>query len=1273
MLGRPLSVLSAALLTAAPMLAAGSAKPLKPSSVKPSHFGISAPAKSLPPAAPRPGDNRPALWGRENEELPKAQNPIATGQRDGALQLGPVGGTTMPPTIQNFEGNSSQDNFDAFGFRLFPPDTNGAAGLTQYVQMTNLLVRIWNKTGTPLTAPFKMSSLFASMPESICSTHDDGDPIVVYDQLADRWLLSQFAFLDDGLVAPYHECVAVSVTGDATGSWYVWDFETPGLEFPDYPKFGVWPDGYYMTTNQFIGGIQFDGAGVFAFDRAAMLAGDPNAGMVYFNLDLASHPEAIGGMLPSSVDGRVPPAAGEPNVFSYFVADEFGDPSDGLRLFDFHVDFANPAASTFTERPESPLAVAAFNPSSPPGRRDIRQPAPATDLAALDAITDRLLFRLAYRNFGDHESLVVTHSVNVGTGTTLATFQAAPRYYELQRSGGAWSVAEQGTYAPDTDSRWMGSVAQDNQGNLAVGYSVSSATTFPSIRYAGRLTTDPPGALGQSETSLIAGTGVQRNENPGSRWGDYSAMTVDPVDDCTFWYTQEYYTAASQASSTAGWLTRVGSFKFPGCTAAPSGTLSGTVTKCTGGAPLEGAVVSLGNGYTRITDASGDYSMAVAPGNYTATVTLKGYVVGGGPVTVTDGNTTDADFCLVGTPVIVTDGFSLVAESCAPGNGVVDPGELVTISFCLENQGGGATTDLVATLLPGNGVISPSGPQSYGSKNPGASVCREFTFMADPFPACGAPLEPTFQLVDPLHGSTDLGTLVFKVPTGIVAQVDSVDFDGVTAPALPAGWTTTGTGPWVTTTTTPDTPPNAAFGDDTTINVDSRLASAPFAITSAAAQVTFRNAFDLEEGWDGGILEVSTDGDTFVELTEAGGSFVTGGYNAVINPFAVSPLAGKPAWTGDSLGYITTTANLPPSVAGHDVTLRWRLVADDAITANGWWVDTLTLSDAGCCWAPAPVSMTADAPVGVAAPQGGSNLNGVIEPGETFVLNPGWFNGGPSAANLLGIFSNFDGPVGATYTILDGSADYGLINPGATNTCRTATNDCPTLSIDNPATRPAIHWDAAVEEQPLISARSGSVTNLRTWVLHVGGSFLDVPTSLNFYPFIETIFHKGITGGCGTGDSYCPGNNVTRAQMAVFLLKAEHGAAYLPPPCTGIFGDVPCPSLFANWIEQLAAEGITAGCAGGANYCPSNPVLRQQMAVFLLKTLEGPTYVPPACASVFGDVPCPSTFANWIEDLAARQITGGCGGGNFCPANPNTRGQMAVFLTKTFGLTLYGP
>jgi hypothetical protein len=288
--------------------------------------------------------------------------------------------------------------------------------------------------------------------------------------------------------------------------------------------------------------------------------------------------------------------------------------------------------------------------------------------------------------------------------------------------------------------------------------------------------------------------------------------------------------------------------------------------------------------------------------------------------------------------------------------------------------------------------------------------------------------------------------------------------------------------------------------------------------------------------------------------------------------------------------------------------------------------------------------------------------NGVLEPDETAVVTPGWRNSGASAAAVTGDASNFTGPAGPSYTLQDAVADYGSIAAGDTADCLTATGDCYAVEISG--ARPQTHWDATLEE-----TISSGVT--KTWRLHVGESFADVPTSHPFYRFVETILHNGVTGGCGGAD-YCPDNQTRRDQMAVFVLKAKESQAYVPPACTGVFADVPCPGPFADWVEDLFNRGITGGCGGG-NYCPDSPVLRQQMAVFLLKTLLGSDYVPPTCAGLFGDVPCASPFADWVEDLFNRGITGGCGGGNYCPTAVTTRGQMAVFIQKTFGLLLYGP
>jgi hypothetical protein len=306
---------------------------------------------------------------------------------------------------------------------------------------------------------------------------------------------------------------------------------------------------------------------------------------------------------------------------------------------------------------------------------------------------------------------------------------------------------------------------------------------------------------------------------------------------------------------------------------------------------------------------------------------------------------------------------------------------------------------------------------------------------------------------------------------------------------------------------------------------------------------------------------------------------------------------------------------------------------------------------------------------------GAGNQNGVLEMGETATIAPTWHNGGADTFTLQGLVSDFSGPAGANYVVDDGSADYGAIAASANANCETATGDCIALHIDG--TRPAQHFDALLTEQPNVGFLAPTADALppQVWTLHVGGSFDDVASSDPFYRYIETIFHFGVTGGCGA-PGYCPATSVTRAQMAVFLLKAKNGAAYTPPACTGtVFPDVPCTGgIFDPWIEDLAGQGFTGGCGGG-NYCPGDPVTRAQMAVFLLKVKQGGPYVPPACTgTVFTDVPCTGgIFDPWIEDLAGRGVTGGCGSGAYCPGNPNTRGQMAVFLTKTFSLVLYGP
>jgi hypothetical protein len=291
--------------------------------------------------------------------------------------------------------------------------------------------------------------------------------------------------------------------------------------------------------------------------------------------------------------------------------------------------------------------------------------------------------------------------------------------------------------------------------------------------------------------------------------------------------------------------------------------------------------------------------------------------------------------------------------------------------------------------------------------------------------------------------------------------------------------------------------------------------------------------------------------------------------------------------------------------------------------------------------------------------------NGVLENGETVTVEPSYTNGGPGALGMTGVATGFSGPGAGTYTITDSSADYGTVPPGEQLSCFDATGDCFTV-IAYASVRPSLHWDATFEE-------TLSDTVVRSWPLHVGRSFSDVPSTRGDYRYVETVFHKGITSGCG-GTAYCPDQNVSRAQMAVFLLRAKYGSAYVPPPATGaVFSDVPANAFAASWIEQLAAEDITAGCGNGSTYCPGASVTRAQMAVFVLKTEHGSAWTPPPASGDFTDVPISNPFAPWVEALKDEGVTAGCGVNVYCPTSPTRRGQMAVFLTKAFGLALYGP
>jgi len=449
----------------------------------------------------------------------------------------PAAALTGVTAIASFEGQSAQDNQRVLGFAYVPPDTNGAAGLRQYVQMVNVTIAVYDKaTGGLQLGPVAIHTLWKGFGGPCENGGDGGDPVVLYDRTANRWFVSQLQFNDD--FSSNQECIAISATSDATGSYYRYEFDF-GNELPDYPKFGVWPDGYYSSQNMFApfgGTFTFEGARACALNRAAMLTGAP-AAMVCFQTSASS-------LLPSDLDGATLPTAGSRNYFASLAN------SSHLNLFQFHADFAQPGNSSFTG--PALIAVAPFSELCQGALvlACIPQPAPGE---RLDGLGDRLMFRLAYRNFGDHESLVANHTIRGGAF-------AGARWYEIRSPGGAPFVFQQGTVVDPVNSFFMGSIAMDKAGDVALGFSASSRRLYPSIFAVGRTPSDPVGVM-NGPTVLTAGTGVQTTSY--NRWGDYSAMTIDPGDDCTFWYTQEYY----QTTGSFNWSTRISAFKFDNCKA----------------------------------------------------------------------------------------------------------------------------------------------------------------------------------------------------------------------------------------------------------------------------------------------------------------------------------------------------------------------------------------------------------------------------------------------------------------------------------------------------------------------------------------------------------------------------------------------------------------------------------------------------------------------------------------------------------------------------------
>jgi hypothetical protein len=439
---------------------------------------------------------------------------------------GMIPGKVPTTDVANFAGVGQGDGYavpDA------PPDTNGAVGATQYVQWVNVAFSIFDKTtGAVLAGPTNGNVLWSGF-SGRCASNNNGDPIAQYDKAAGRWVMLQPVFS-----SPYKMCVAVSQTSDALGSYNRYEFDMGTVNFPDYPKLGIWPtannQGYFLTVNNFANGVTFKGAMLCGMDRAAMLTGAA-ATMQCFQLSTS-----FGGVLPGDFDGTVLPPSGEDESFMNFTC------CSSVNFWRMHVDFANPNNTTLSG--PTGVSVPSFTRGTSVPQKNTTQ--------KLDSLSDRMMYRLAYRNFGDHEAFVTNHSVSLNS-------RNAVRWYEF-RNPNSPTLFQSGNVKNKTLFYWMGSIAQDKMGNTAVGFSTSSANDFPGITYVGRTASDKLGKMKKHGGGLTtAGGGSQTGGL--SRWGDYSAMSVDPTDDCTFYYTQEYL----KTSGSFNWSTRVNAFRFNNC------------------------------------------------------------------------------------------------------------------------------------------------------------------------------------------------------------------------------------------------------------------------------------------------------------------------------------------------------------------------------------------------------------------------------------------------------------------------------------------------------------------------------------------------------------------------------------------------------------------------------------------------------------------------------------------------------------------------------------
>jgi hypothetical protein len=683
---------------------------------------------------------------------PRAPSDVLPGAatKDSALQTAPAT-ALVAGTVTNFPG-LDHTNWGAG----WPPDPNGDVGPSNYVQTVNTSIGIYSKTGTP-QALTTFDDLFSQGHTGTpCDSFNQGDPVALYDPFGGRFIVTDFAWSNFS-TGPFYQCIAVSKTGDpVSGGWnfYAWQTES-GSSLPDYPKLGVWPDGIYMSANIFAstGSEAFQHVQVWAFNRQQMEAGDPAAQAVTFSVAKTVGGVSVFSLLPSNarqVTGA--PPAGSPNYFASIYG------SYAIRTWKFHVDWTTPANSTFTGPTNTSISTFSVGPSDVPER----------DGNTLDTLSYRLMMQNQYTNLGGRESLWLTHTV--GNGGSVAQV----RWYELPVTGGAiGAVRQQSTWAPDSLNRFMPSLAVDKNGDMAIGYSVSDASMYPALRYSGRLAGDPLNQLTQGEGTIVQGGGFQcctfSDGSTNHRWGDYSAMTIDP-DGCTFWYTNEYYDAHPTTLAGDDWLTRIASFQLPGCSS--STQAAPTVS---GFSPASGAVGSsvtvTGTGFTGATSVkfNGTSASFTVNGDTQVTATVPTGAKTG-PISVTNaGGTGTSTASFTVSPVAAAPTISSFSPvSGAAGTSVTVTGANFTGASFVKFNGAAASFSVVsdsqvtATVPAG----ATSGPISVTNSAGTGTSASSFTVTT-------TTAGPTITSISPTSGP--VGTLVTITGSGL-AGATSVRF-----------------------------------------------------------------------------------------------------------------------------------------------------------------------------------------------------------------------------------------------------------------------------------------------------------------------------------------------------------------------------------------------------------------------------------------------------------------------------------------------------------------